>query len=339
MKRETLRHPKTYDLASRLGCSRPEALGYLTLLWDHVTEVAPRGDIGKWPDGAIAGACDYRGNAEAFVDALVDAGWLERHDTHRLIVHDWPDHCERWVKAKLQKLRLEFLECYARSVEATVEPTTEEPVEASPPRDRTEPNRTEPNPLPQPPPESPPASSKPHDPWEGVEAELFAAGVTTAPIVVSELQARGSPPELARAAIAHWRQSQPAWGPGALASRLEALRPGQNPTELWPPASKAAEVAKSRERSLKKQAELDALKASAKQMLKQNDSKILELEARYGDYLDSMTEKQVRKFAANCGLDLLLKSYRAKDGVTGLLRESLLLDLETSNFQPEGVSA
>ena len=142
MKRETLRHPKTYDLASRLGCSRPEALGYLTLLWDHVTEVAPRGDIGKWPDGAIAGACDYSGNAELFVEALVEAGWLERNERHRLIVHDWPDHCERWVKAKLLKLKLEFIDCYAGNVVATVEPTAEHPAEASPPRDRTEPNRT-----------------------------------------------------------------------------------------------------------------------------------------------------------------------------------------------------
>lgn len=178
-----------------------------------------------------------------------------------------------------------------------------------------------------------PVSSKPPNPWEGVEEELFAAGVTTAPRVVSELRARGAPTELARAVIAHWRQSQPAWGPGALASRLEALRTGQSPTELWPQIDKAAEVVKSRDRSLQKQAELERQKVNAKQTLKQNDSKMLELESRYGEYLDSMTEKQVRKFAVNCGLNLLLKSYRSEEGVTGLLRESLLLDMGNSNFE------
>ena len=54
MKRETLRHPKTYELAAKLGCDRPTVLGYLTLLWDFCGEVAPAGDKGKCWDYAIA---------------------------------------------------------------------------------------------------------------------------------------------------------------------------------------------------------------------------------------------------------------------------------------------
>lgn len=160
MKRETLRHPKTYDLAARLNVSRAEALGFLTLLWDFTAEVATQGNIGKWPDGAIAGSCDWRGDPSSFIESLVGAGWIDRSHDHRLIVHDWPDHCERWVKAKLDKLGQSFLECYLaggdpqsdvgdprpeRSTVASVVGS----VEASPPRDRTEPNLPEPN-LPEP---------------------------------------------------------------------------------------------------------------------------------------------------------------------------------------------
>lgn len=148
MKRETLRHPKTYDLASRLGCSRPEALGYLTLLWDWTAEVAMQGNIGKWPNGAIARACDWMGDADEFVSALVDAKWFDHNDDHRLVIHDWPQHCERWVKSKLSSAGLSFLPCYfaeTTTVEDTSQDTSQD-TSLDPPCDRTEPNRTEPNP-------------------------------------------------------------------------------------------------------------------------------------------------------------------------------------------------
>jgi hypothetical protein len=137
VKRETLRHPKTFDLAARLKCSRAEALGYLTLLWDFTSDVAPCGDVGKHPDGAIARACEWPGEPSEFVASLVASKFLDLDPTHRLLIHHWPDHCERWVKAKLEKLSLAF-------AVATVEVTTEPTVEASPPRDQPEPTRTNP---------------------------------------------------------------------------------------------------------------------------------------------------------------------------------------------------
>lgn len=137
MKRETLRHPKTFDLAARLNCRRPEALGYLRLLWDFTADVAPRGDVGKHPDGAIAGACDWPGKADEFVAALVASRWIDLDPTHRLLIHDWRDHCERWVKLKLERLGLAFAEpTTERSIEATTEPSHS--------RDQTNPTLTKP---------------------------------------------------------------------------------------------------------------------------------------------------------------------------------------------------
>lgn len=120
MLKAALTHPKMRDLCARLDCSRPHALGMLILLWDFTRDFAPQGNIGKHPDGSIARACDWTGDASKFVDALVSSGWVDRHPDHRLLIHDWHDHAERWVRAKLVKLSLQFLTT-ERSTVATVE--------------------------------------------------------------------------------------------------------------------------------------------------------------------------------------------------------------------------
>lgn len=152
MKKEALTHPKTYDLADRLGISRSQAIGVLTLLFDFVEDHAIQGNIGKWPNGAIARACEWTGGADEFVEALVSSGWIDRCKTNRLIVHDWGDHCQSWVRAKLQKMGVGFaVPTKEASIEgtidrisvATIEPTIERSIE--PTTNLTKPNLTEPS--------------------------------------------------------------------------------------------------------------------------------------------------------------------------------------------------
>ena len=133
MKKRALHHPKTYDLASRLGISRPTAIGHLELLWDFTEEHARAGDVGRWPDGAIARACEWSGDPAEFVDALVGAGWLDRQPTHRLIAHDWPEHAQKWVRASLRNEGKTFLPCYGvtERLEYQPEGSTESTTEAS----------------------------------------------------------------------------------------------------------------------------------------------------------------------------------------------------------------
>ena len=57
----------------------------------------------------IAKACDFAGDPETFISALVDARWLDQDDQHRLVIHDWSQHCENWVRAKAQKAGIELL--------------------------------------------------------------------------------------------------------------------------------------------------------------------------------------------------------------------------------------
>lgn len=109
MKLEALDHPKTLDLAARLKCSIPQAIGHLELLWAWVGKKAVQGNVGKWPDGAIARACFWDGDPEVFVTALADARFIDRHPTHRYIIHDWADHAPRWVKSKLRTEGLSFI--------------------------------------------------------------------------------------------------------------------------------------------------------------------------------------------------------------------------------------
>ncbi len=107
MKREALRHPKTFDLAAKLNCELPAAIGYLTLLFDFTGAAAPQGDVGKWDDEAIARACEWRGEPAHFVQSLCASRWLDANKTFRYLVHDWGEHCEEWVKKRLKRNDLE----------------------------------------------------------------------------------------------------------------------------------------------------------------------------------------------------------------------------------------
>ena len=109
MKLEALDHPKTLDLAARLEVELPTAIGHLELLWAFTGKKAPQGNIGKWPDGAIARACYWMGRPEVFLLALQESGFLEVDDQHRFTVHDWREHAPGWVRAKLKKVGLTFI--------------------------------------------------------------------------------------------------------------------------------------------------------------------------------------------------------------------------------------
>lgn len=125
MKRDTLTHPKSYDLAARLEVPLAQALGHLALLWDFTATHAVAGNIGKFSDAAIAKGAGWDGPADFFIQGLVNARWIDCDSEHRYIVHDWDDHCERWVKLKAKKLGVVFVCATEPSIEATTAPSIE----------------------------------------------------------------------------------------------------------------------------------------------------------------------------------------------------------------------
>lgn len=163
------------DLAYRLGVPKEYAIGIVTVLLNWTADMATRGNVGKWPNGSIAIACGWKGNADEFIDALVKSGWLDTDPVYRLIVHDWPDHAERFVKSKLSQAHTWFLPAYylgtGRKFVAPegihldpseyrvkgddddssfvtafdVSEDTSQHISGDPPRDQTKPNQTHPN--------------------------------------------------------------------------------------------------------------------------------------------------------------------------------------------------
>lgn len=112
MKRGTPQHPKTLDLAAKLGIERWAAVGILESLWHFAANYAKAGDIGRHSDAAIAAGIGWLGDSQQLASALLATGWLDACKCHRLRVHDWPDHADQTVGRSEEVKRRGFLKCY-----------------------------------------------------------------------------------------------------------------------------------------------------------------------------------------------------------------------------------
>jgi len=108
MKRGTGDHPKMDELCAALGCRKSTAIGILHLLWEWAADYVPQGDIGKYSDRAIAKAADWDGEPQQLIRGLVQSKWIDEHADHRLIIHDWSEHCEDSTHIKLARQILYF---------------------------------------------------------------------------------------------------------------------------------------------------------------------------------------------------------------------------------------
>jgi hypothetical protein len=108
MKREAIHHTKMRRLARYLSVQIWGARGIMESLWHMAKEEAPAGDIGKLSNEDIADWVGWTDDADRLVQALVRAGWLDENPEYRLLVHDWSDHAEDSVHAKLARLKMLF---------------------------------------------------------------------------------------------------------------------------------------------------------------------------------------------------------------------------------------
>ena len=84
-------HRKTYTLAGELGICRAQAVGHLAMLWTWALDNAPDGCLPIGLGAAIADVCDWRGAPETFVDALINAGFVDLGE-EGLHLHDWEEY-------------------------------------------------------------------------------------------------------------------------------------------------------------------------------------------------------------------------------------------------------
>lgn len=85
-------HPKPRKLARRLGASAPETTGHLVWLWSWAWTFASDGNLTNYDSEDIAEAAGYDGDANKFVKALIEVGFVDDCDGE-LTIHKWDEHC------------------------------------------------------------------------------------------------------------------------------------------------------------------------------------------------------------------------------------------------------
>src|ERR1041384_3625999 len=95
-------HPKTSDLAARMGWTRPETIGRLQMLWWWCLDYAITGDLSRFTPAQIAAAMETpTGEGEKLVRALIETRWLDA--APRLRIHDWWEHVGMFLKMRWKK--------------------------------------------------------------------------------------------------------------------------------------------------------------------------------------------------------------------------------------------
>ncbi len=82
--------------------------GLLQDLWDFTALNAPEGNLGKFTNEEIALSIGYESDPDELIEVLLKRGWLDEHGSHRIVVHDWSDHCEDSIHDRLAKERRFF---------------------------------------------------------------------------------------------------------------------------------------------------------------------------------------------------------------------------------------
>jgi len=110
VKHTTVELLKFKRLQRKLQIDRVRLIGHLELLWMLTAKNARQGDIGKFSNEEIAIEIDWPEDPDFLIAALVETGWLDRCARHRLIVHDWSDHCPHWVHGVVERVHGGFVE-------------------------------------------------------------------------------------------------------------------------------------------------------------------------------------------------------------------------------------
>lgn len=81
-------HRKVKKLKRLLKIKTPQAVGHLAMLWLWAVDNAPDGDLSALDSEDIAEACEWPKDAEQFVQALTEAGFIDPDAK----LHDWSDY-------------------------------------------------------------------------------------------------------------------------------------------------------------------------------------------------------------------------------------------------------
>jgi hypothetical protein len=100
-------HPKLTLIASDLGISKVEALGYLHLMWYWVLKFCDDGNITKYID-IFPTEIGWKGDSDLFIETLIKRGFIDKSKTNKYTIHDWLDYSGKYFEKKeANRLRVE----------------------------------------------------------------------------------------------------------------------------------------------------------------------------------------------------------------------------------------
>lgn len=117
MKHSATQSPKFMKLKRRLKLMQWEAVGLLESLWQFAIINCQDGAIGKFSNEDIIASFEWKGDPDHTIAQLVECGWIDPHEEHRLVIHDWADHCPKFIKGALVRHGRSFVPCNAKSKE------------------------------------------------------------------------------------------------------------------------------------------------------------------------------------------------------------------------------
>lgn len=102
---ELAHHPKVARLSYMLDVEPPHAIGHLHCLWWWALSYADDGDLTQFEPWEIATAAQWRGDADLFVKALIECGWLDETEDIRLEIHDWWSYAGKLVERRQESAK------------------------------------------------------------------------------------------------------------------------------------------------------------------------------------------------------------------------------------------
>lgn len=111
-------HRKVKRVARALSIESVQVVGHLVSLITAVASQIDRGSaqagtLPDWRNDDIAAEAQWSGEADPFVDALIDAGWLDNAGDGVLAVHDWAENQPYFAKGAERSLQAQKA-AYAR---------------------------------------------------------------------------------------------------------------------------------------------------------------------------------------------------------------------------------
>ena len=108
MKLTAVQNVKFLRLKRRLKLAHWQAVGLLESLWLFTQANAPAGDVGRHSNEDIAASIEWDGDADSLIESLVECGWIDDDEDHRLLIHDWADHVPTYLKGAMAKHGKDF---------------------------------------------------------------------------------------------------------------------------------------------------------------------------------------------------------------------------------------